>query len=78
MSRPKARPQLPQPLKPVPLTRILERGFVATLAGFVAARPLIAGDDRMGAVGPYETPQPFLGTILGVRLDAGDDGPRGR
>src|SRR5688572_17122923 len=45
MSRPKARPRVPQPPRPVPLTLILERGFVATLAGFVAARPLIAGDD---------------------------------
>ena len=34
--------------------------------------PLIVGDDRLSAVGDYETPRPFLGTILRARLSVLD------
>lgn len=34
--------------------------------------PLIVGDDRQGAVGSYQTPRPFRGSILRARLTVGE------
>jgi arylsulfatase A-like enzyme len=40
--------------------------------------PLIVGDDRMGAVGAYRTPQPFRGVVDGAQLIFGAAAPTGR